>query len=109
MNFRELIVAYGQACADRAAAEEVPGSRDEAEQREADATRLLAEIDRRRGLAEMDHQLMWDAHLDERASSIARQKALLVNADLDEARNWPRGHAEQFVRSDLKEAHRAGK
>lgn len=41
--------------------------------------------------------------------SVSRQRALLVNADLDEARNWPRGHAVAFVRSDLKEAHRASR
>lgn len=91
MNLRELIDAYANA------------------ERGAPAEALLAELDRRIALAEADNQIMWHSHLNETATSISRQRALLRNADLDEARGWGRPTAEQYVRADLVEEYRAAK
>ncbi len=108
MNLRELIIAYGDARADVITNGEMV-SMAEAVASQAEADRLLAEIDRRIALAQADHQLMWRSHLDGTESSVSRQRALLRNADAEQARGWPRNRGEQYVRPDLVEEHRAAK
>lgn len=89
-NLRRLFLAFGTANA----------AGDQAE-----ARRLLAELDRRIALAETDHPIMWRPHLDETEPSVSRQRDLLRNGDNDVERGFRRNPAIEFVRPDLVEEH----
>ena len=105
MDLRELVVAYGEAMATIVNEGEM-GTMQAMAAATAEADRLLGELDRRIALAEADHVIMWRSHLDDNARSVDRQRALLRNVDLDEARGWGRGLAERYVQADLVDEHR---
>jgi hypothetical protein len=105
MNLHELIDAYGGKRADEVIAGELDIKAMHAA--DAEAHRLLAELNRRLALAEYDHPIMWRAHLDETDNSIKRQRNLLRAADKDRASGWPPPRAAAHVRADLIAEHGA--
>jgi hypothetical protein len=96
MNLHELIDAYGGKRADEVIAGELDIKAMHAA--DAEAHRLLAEL---------NHPIMWRAHLDETDNSIKRQRNLLRAADKDRASGWPPPRAAAHVRADLIAEHGA--